>query len=104
MAANSHRVGSSDGDATSYRSRDGLSTRPVSASEEIQLRIDPMDLNDEITGLHSQARRLRHVIAHWLKCGSSVFQISKVTNKCSRCGENLKYLDVMAVVDHLLKP
>ncbi|KAG2389699.1 Bet1-like protein [Vigna angularis] len=57
MAANSHRVGSSYGGAASYRSRDGLSTRPVGASEEIQLRIDPMDLDEEITGLHRQVRR-----------------------------------------------
>ncbi|TKY56303.1 Bet protein [Spatholobus suberectus] len=41
--------------------RDGLSTRPVAGSEEIQLRIDPMDLDDEITGLHRQVRRLKHV-------------------------------------------
>lgn len=90
MAANSHRVGSSYGGAASYRSRyvfilmcvfefiisvqlivcdgycrDGLSTRPVGASEEIQLRIDPMDLDEEITGLHRQVRRLKHVcISH----------------------------------------
>ncbi|KAK7385355.1 hypothetical protein VNO78_31071 [Psophocarpus tetragonolobus] len=62
MAANSHRVGSSSyGGAAPYRSRDGLSTRPVGASEEIQLRIDPLDLDDEITGLHRQVRRLKHV-------------------------------------------
>lgn len=41
--------------------RDGLSTRPGAASEEIQLRIDPMDLDDELTGLHHQVRRLKHV-------------------------------------------
>jgi len=41
--------------------RDGLSPRPVGASEEIQLRIDPLDLDDEITGLHRQVRRLKHV-------------------------------------------
>ncbi|KAK7321247.1 hypothetical protein VNO77_31702 [Canavalia gladiata] len=61
MAANSHRAGSSYGGAAPYRSRDGLSTRPVAGSEEIQLRIDPLDLDDEITGLHRQVRRLKHV-------------------------------------------
>ena len=61
MAANSHRLGSSYGGAAPYRPRDGLSTRPVGASEEIQLRIDPLDLDDEITGLHRQVRRLKHV-------------------------------------------
>ncbi|KAK7301145.1 hypothetical protein RJT34_12006 [Clitoria ternatea] len=61
MAANSHRAGSSYGGAVPYRSREGLSTRSVATSEEIQLRIDPMDLDDEITGLHSQVRRLKNV-------------------------------------------
>lgn len=46
--------------------RDGLSTRPVGASEEIQLRIDPLDLDDEITGLHRQVRRLKHVCIYSL--------------------------------------
>lgn len=43
--------------------REGLSTRPVASSDEIQLRIDPMhaDFDDEITGLRSQVRKLRHV-------------------------------------------
>ena len=43
--------------------REGLSTRPAASSDEIQLRIDPMhaDLDDEITGLRSQVRRLRNV-------------------------------------------
>jgi len=41
--------------------RDGLSTRPGAASDEIQLRIDPMDLDDELTGLHTQVRRLKNV-------------------------------------------
>ncbi|KAE9605940.1 hypothetical protein Lal_00025213 [Lupinus albus] len=59
MAANSQRPGTSYGG--SYRSREGLSTRSFAASDEIQLRIDPMDLDDEITGLHSQVRRLRNV-------------------------------------------
>ncbi|XP_059631278.1 bet1-like protein At4g14600 isoform X2 [Cornus florida] len=46
-----------------YRSREGLSTRAVAGSDEIQLRIDPMhgDLDDEITGLHKQVRQLRNV-------------------------------------------
>ncbi|OIW02552.1 hypothetical protein TanjilG_12866 [Lupinus angustifolius] len=58
MAANSQRPGTSY--AGAYRSREGLSTRSVAASDEIQLRIDPMDLDDEITGLHRQVRRLRN--------------------------------------------
>ncbi|CAK7347215.1 unnamed protein product [Dovyalis caffra] len=43
--------------------REGLSTRPVASSDEIQLRIDPIhgDLEDEITGLRSQVRQLRNV-------------------------------------------
>lgn len=41
--------------------REGLSTRTATASDEIQLRIDPMDLDDEITGLHRQVRRLKNV-------------------------------------------
>ncbi|KAF3446522.1 hypothetical protein FNV43_RR11701 [Rhamnella rubrinervis] len=51
------------GGAAPYRSREGLTTRPVSGSDEIQLRIDPMhaDLDDEITGLRSQVRKLRNV-------------------------------------------
>ncbi|CAK8537575.1 unnamed protein product [Lathyrus sativus] len=61
MAANSLRAGSSYGGAVPFRSSDGLSTRPGAASEEIQLRIDPMDLDDELTGLHHQVRRLKHV-------------------------------------------
>ncbi|KAK7275815.1 hypothetical protein RIF29_16939 [Crotalaria pallida] len=61
MASNSHRAGTSYGGADPYRSREGLSTRPVAASDEIQLRIDPFDLDDEITGLHRQVRRLRNV-------------------------------------------
>ncbi|XP_057442488.1 bet1-like protein At4g14600 [Lotus japonicus] len=61
MAANSQRPGSFYGGAAPYRSSDGLSTRPGAASEEIQLRIDPMDLDDELTGLHSQVRRLKNV-------------------------------------------
>ncbi|PON63428.1 Target SNARE coiled-coil domain containing protein [Parasponia andersonii] len=51
------------GGAAPYRSREGLSTRPGASSEEIQLRIDPMhgDLDDEITGLRSQVKKLRNV-------------------------------------------
>lgn len=43
--------------------REGLSTRPVAGSDEIQLRIDPVnaDLDDEITGLRSQVKQLRNV-------------------------------------------
>ncbi|XP_021900707.1 bet1-like protein At4g14600 isoform X2 [Carica papaya] len=43
--------------------REGLSTRPVAGSDEIQLRIDPIhaDLDDEITGLRSQVKLLRNV-------------------------------------------
>ncbi|GMN40088.1 hypothetical protein TIFTF001_009318 [Ficus carica] len=51
------------GGAAPFRSREGLSTRAVAGSDEIQLRIDPMqgDLDDEISGLHNQVRRLRYV-------------------------------------------
>ncbi|XP_017258131.1 bet1-like protein At4g14600 isoform X2 [Daucus carota subsp. sativus] len=44
--------------------RQGLSTRSVaSSSDEIQLRIDPMqaDFDDEISGLRGQVRQLRNV-------------------------------------------
>uniref|UniRef100_A0A2C9U124 t-SNARE coiled-coil homology domain-containing protein n=1 Tax=Manihot esculenta TaxID=3983 RepID=A0A2C9U124_MANES len=63
MAANSSRGGSLYGGAAPYRSREGLSTRPVAGSDEIQLRIDPMqgDFDDEISGLRSQVRQLRDV-------------------------------------------
>lgn len=51
------------GGAAPFRSSDGLSTRQVGNSDEIQLRIDPMhaDLDDEILGLSSQVRKLKHV-------------------------------------------
>ncbi|XP_027353820.1 bet1-like protein At4g14600 [Abrus precatorius] len=62
MSNNSHRGGSFYGDAAPYRSREGLSTRPVAASDEIQLRIDPVnDLDDEISGLRGQVRKLKNV-------------------------------------------
>ncbi|KAK6796698.1 hypothetical protein RDI58_004399 [Solanum bulbocastanum] len=62
MASSSHRGGDFYGSA-SHRSRDGLSTRQVGGSDEIQLRIDPMhgDLDDEITGLRKQVKQLRNV-------------------------------------------
>ncbi|KAK4352352.1 hypothetical protein RND71_027870 [Anisodus tanguticus] len=62
MASSSRRGGDLFGAAT-YRSRDGLSTRQVGGSDEIQLRIDPMhgDLDDEITGLRKQVKQLRNV-------------------------------------------
>ncbi|KAK9096996.1 hypothetical protein Sjap_022493 [Stephania japonica] len=46
-----------------YRSRDGLSTRVVGNSEEIQLRIDPMhgELDDHISGLHKKITKLKSV-------------------------------------------
>ncbi|GMH12702.1 hypothetical protein Nepgr_014543 [Nepenthes gracilis] len=49
--------------AAPYRSSEGLSTRQVATSDEIQLRIDPMhgDLDDEIMGLQKQVRQLRNV-------------------------------------------
>ncbi|PIN13863.1 V-SNARE [Handroanthus impetiginosus] len=52
--------------AAPYRSRDGLSTRPVAYggnSDEIQLRIDPMhaDFDEEVSGLRKQVRKLRDV-------------------------------------------
>ncbi|KAF3546418.1 hypothetical protein DY000_02008878 [Brassica cretica] len=69
MASNPHRGGpggSLYGGAAPYRSKDGLSTRTATGSEEIQLRIDPMhsDLDDEITGLHGQVRQLKNVKSH----------------------------------------
>ncbi|XP_073126129.1 bet1-like protein At4g14600 [Henckelia pumila] len=52
--------------AATYRSREGLSTRPAAYggnSDEIQLRIDPIhgDFDEEVTGLRKQVRRLRDV-------------------------------------------
>ncbi|KAK2662553.1 hypothetical protein Ddye_001127 [Dipteronia dyeriana] len=66
MASSSHRNGPGGylyGDAAPYRSREGLSTRPVASSDEIQLRIDPMndDIGNQITGLRGQVRLLRNV-------------------------------------------
>ncbi|KAG5034505.1 hypothetical protein JHK87_009415 [Glycine soja] len=50
MSSNSHRGASFYGNAAPYRSREGLSTRPVASSDEIQLHIDPgVDFDDEIT-------------------------------------------------------
>lgn len=42
---------------------EGLSARQGANSDEIQLRIDPVhgDLDEEISGLHSQVRRLKSV-------------------------------------------
>ncbi|XAR48524.1 hypothetical protein NMG60_11031373 [Bertholletia excelsa] len=62
MEASSSRGGGFYG-ATPYRSRDGLSTRQVGGSEEIQLRIDPMqgDLDDHVTGMRKQVKLLRNV-------------------------------------------
>lgn len=44
--------------------REGLTTRAATGSDEIQLRIDPLnaDLDDEITGLRKQIRQLKGVI------------------------------------------
>ncbi|KAK4787269.1 hypothetical protein SAY86_011102 [Trapa natans] len=63
MASNFSRGGPSYGGAAPYRSQEGLSTRQVGGSDEIQLRIDPMhgDLDDEISGLRKQVRQLRNV-------------------------------------------
>ncbi|XP_028771841.1 bet1-like protein At4g14600 [Neltuma alba] len=61
MAANSHGGGSPFGHAAPYRSREGLTTRSVAGSNEIQLRIDPMDLDEEISGLRGQVGKLRNV-------------------------------------------
>ncbi|KAL5728723.1 hypothetical protein ACHQM5_001773 [Ranunculus cassubicifolius] len=49
--------------ADPYRSSEGLSSRPVSNQDGIQLRIDPIhgDLDEEITGLHSKISRLKNV-------------------------------------------
>ncbi|XVE86840.1 hypothetical protein DITRI_Ditri18aG0067500 [Diplodiscus trichospermus] len=49
--------------ANPYRSRQGLSARPVANSDEIHLRIDPIhaDLDEEISGLHKQVTQLKHV-------------------------------------------
>ncbi|CAI9291691.1 unnamed protein product [Lactuca saligna] len=62
MASSSHK-GSNYYGAASYRSREGLSTRPVTNSDEIQLRIDPVhaDLDDHIGGLYKQVRQLKNV-------------------------------------------
>ncbi|KAE9457374.1 hypothetical protein C3L33_10722, partial [Rhododendron williamsianum] len=62
MASSSHRGGDFYG-AAPYRSREGLSSRQVASSDEIQLSIDPIhgDVEDEITGLRKQVRQLRNV-------------------------------------------
>ncbi|CAH9117177.1 unnamed protein product [Cuscuta epithymum] len=62
MASGSHK-GSGYYGAAPYRSREGLSTRQVGGSDEIQLRIDPVhvDLDDEITGLRKQVKQLKNV-------------------------------------------
>ncbi|GKB48117.1 bet1-like protein, partial [Tanacetum coccineum] len=62
MASSSHRGGAYYG-ADPYRSREGISTRPNTNSDEIQLRIDPVhgDLDYEISGLRNQVRRLKNV-------------------------------------------
>ncbi|KAK3182975.1 hypothetical protein Dsin_030261 [Dipteronia sinensis] len=66
MASSSHRIGPGGylyGDAAPYRSRGPKPTRPVAGSDEILLRIDPMndDMKNQITGLRSQVRQLRNV-------------------------------------------
>ncbi|PWA84966.1 target SNARE coiled-coil-like domain-containing protein [Artemisia annua] len=62
MASSSHRGGTYYG-ADPYRSREGLSTRPNTNFDEIQVRIDPVhgDLDYEISGLQNQVRRLKNV-------------------------------------------
>ncbi|KAB1214527.1 hypothetical protein CJ030_MR5G013430 [Morella rubra] len=49
--------------ANPYRSSEGLSSRQGQGAnaDEIQLRIDPVhgDLDEEISGLHSQVKRLK---------------------------------------------
>ncbi|KAK8533795.1 hypothetical protein V6N13_028520 [Hibiscus sabdariffa] len=49
--------------ANPHRSSQGLSARPVSNSDEIQLRIDPIhaDLDEEISVLHKQVTQLKNV-------------------------------------------
>ncbi|KAI4314400.1 hypothetical protein L6164_027313 [Bauhinia variegata] len=49
--------------ANPYRSSEGLSARPLGNSDEILLRIDPAhaDLDEGISSLHSQVRRLKSV-------------------------------------------
>ncbi|KAK9270612.1 hypothetical protein L1049_026194 [Liquidambar formosana] len=62
MASESLKGGSYYG-AAPYRSGEGLSTRAAGSSDEIQLRIDPMqgELDDQVTGLRRQIRQLRSV-------------------------------------------
>ncbi|KAH7850035.1 hypothetical protein Vadar_026812 [Vaccinium darrowii] len=62
MASISHRRGDIYG-ASPYISREGLSTRQVASSDEIQLRIDPIhgDVDDQITDLRKQVKQLRNV-------------------------------------------
>ncbi|CAL9771584.1 unnamed protein product [Musa acuminata subsp. burmannicoides] len=45
------------------RSREGLTSRPAAASDDIQLQIDPIhaDLDDHITGLRGKIRQLKGV-------------------------------------------
>ncbi|KAJ4965130.1 hypothetical protein NE237_016979 [Protea cynaroides] len=49
--------------AAPYRSREGLTTRPVSNLNEVQVQIDPMhaDLDEEIVGLHRKVKQLKNV-------------------------------------------
>ncbi|KAL8225485.1 hypothetical protein R6Q57_018042 [Mikania cordata] len=62
MASGFNRGGGYYG-AEPYRSREGLSTRQGTGSDEIQLRIDPMhaDLDDEISVLRKQVKQLKNV-------------------------------------------
>ncbi|XP_010272960.1 PREDICTED: bet1-like protein At4g14600 [Nelumbo nucifera] len=59
--SNSHR--NAPYGSAHFRSRDGLSTRAVPNSNEIQLQIDPVhgDLDEEITGLRKQIKQLKNV-------------------------------------------
>ncbi|KAL2892873.1 hypothetical protein RDABS01_008785 [Bienertia sinuspersici] len=49
--------------AVPFRSSNGLSTRNIGNSDEVQLQIDPMhgDLDNEIIGLRSQVHKLKSV-------------------------------------------
>ncbi|GAU35149.1 hypothetical protein TSUD_217820 [Trifolium subterraneum] len=104
MAANSLRAGSSYGGAVPFRSSDGLSTRPGAASEEIQLRIDPMDLDNELTALHRQVTRLKNVAE---EIGTEMkYQKDFLEQLCTfglKCPENETYEFTASYLVEILK-
>lgn len=54
---------------------EGLSARQGANADEIQLRIDPVhgDLDEEISGLHSQVKRLKSVRFQFFRSSEIIF-------------------------------